>query len=81
MLPQYIHVLVARERQCNFVSDECPVSESFYGYAPSYPPNAIILTIFGLAFIVHTAQGAYYRTWGTLVAFSLGCLSEVIGLY
>ena len=79
MLLHSLHVIVARERQCNSVSDECPISESFYGYAPSYPPNAILLAIFGLAFIVHTAQGVYYRTWGTLIAFSLGCLSEVIG--
>lgn len=74
------HTLVARERACDTVSEYCPVTESFYGYAPSYPPNAILLALFGLAFIVHSAQGLYYRTWGTLIAFSLGCLSEVIGI-
>lgn len=73
------HILVARERECTSVSEECPVTSSFYGYGPSYPPNAILLALFGLAFIIHTAQGLYFRTWGILVAFSLGCLCEVIG--
>ena len=79
MLSHFPHILVARERQCTSVSEECPVTSSFYGYAPSYPPNAILLALFGLAFIIHTAQGVYFRTWGILVAFSLGCLCEVIG--
>ena len=79
MLSHSSHILVARERQCTSVSEECPVTSSFYGYAPSYPPNAILLALFGLAFIIHTAQGVYFRTWGILVAFSLGCLCEVIG--
>lgn len=79
MLSHSPHILVARERQCTSVSEECPVTSSFYGYAPSYPPNAILLALFGLAFIIHTAQGLYFRTWGILVAFSLGCLCEVIG--
>lgn len=79
MLSHSPHILVARERQCTSVSEECPVTSSFYGYAPSYPPNAILLALFGLAFIIHTAQGVYFRTWGILVAFSLGCLCEVIG--
>lgn len=80
MLSPSSHILVARERQCTSVSEECPVTSSFYGYAPSYPPNAILLALFGLAFIIHTAQGLYFRTWGILVAFSLGCLCEVIGM-
>lgn len=80
MLATTLHILVARERDCDTVSEECPVTESFYGYAPSYPPNAILLALFGLALIVHSAQGLYYRTWGTLIAFSLGCVSEVIGI-
>lgn len=79
MLSYSPHILIARERQCNSVSEECPVTNSFYGYAPSYPPNAILLALFGLALIIHTAQGIYFRTWGILVAFSLGCLCEVIG--
>ncbi|MCJ1467143.1 hypothetical protein MMC07_005765 [Pseudocyphellaria aurata] len=79
MLVNTLHTLVARERDCESVSDECPVTESFYGYAPSYPPNIALLVLFGLALFVHSAQGYYYRTWGTLIAFSLGCLSEVIG--
>lgn len=79
MLSHSSHILVARERECTSVSEECPVTSSFYGYAPSYPPNAILLALFGLAFIIHTAQGLYFRTWGILVAFSLGCLCEVIG--
>lgn len=79
MLSHSSHILVARERQCTKVSEECAVTSSFYGYAPSYPPNAILLALFGLAFIIHMAQGLYFRTWGILVAFSLGCLCEVIG--
>lgn len=80
MLVNTFHTLVARERECDSVSEDCPVTESFYGYAPSYPPNVALLVLFGLALIVHSAQGYYYRTWGTLIAFSLGCLSEVIGM-
>lgn len=80
MLSQSPHILVARERQCNSVSEECPVTSSFYGYAPSYPPNAILLALFGIALIIHATQGLYFRTWGILAAFSLGCLCEVIGM-
>lgn len=80
MLVDTLHTLVARERECVSVSEECPVTESFYGYAPSNPPNATLLALFGLALIVHSAQAIYYRTWGTFIAFSLGCLSEVIGI-
>ena len=74
-----IRALFVRDRSCSSVGPECPVSDSFYGYAPSTPPNAILLAFFGLALILHTAQGVHYRTWGTLIAFDLGCICEVIG--
>lgn len=80
MAARIIHILGARARNCDSVTVDCPVTDSFYGYAPSYPPSAILLALFGLALIIHTAQGVYYRTWGILVAFSLGCLCEVIGI-
>ncbi len=56
------------------------MSESFYGYAPSIPANATLLAVFGVALLIHTGQGIYYRSWATMVAFGLGCLCEVIGM-
>lgn len=79
MITNVHHLLYARQGMCDNVSPDCPISESFYGYAPSYPPNILLLILFGIALFAHTAQGVYYRTWGTLAAFSLGCICEVIG--
>lgn len=72
-------IVTKREMDCTGVGPDCPVSDSFYGYAPSTPPNAILLALFGLALIAHTAQGFYYRAWGSLITFGLGCICEVIG--
>lgn len=65
---------------CDNVGPDCPISGSFFGYAPSLPPNAVLLALFSVAIIAHTAQGVYYRTWGTFIAFFFGCLSDIIGI-
>lgn len=74
-----IRAIAKRDMSCESVGPDCPVSESFYGYAPSTPPNAILLALFGVALILHTVQGVRYRSWGTLIPFVLGCICEVVG--
>ena len=75
-----VSLLVPRGTNCERVGPDCPLSESYYGYAPSLPPNVILLVLFGLALVAHTAQGIYYRTWGTLTAFFFGCVCELLGM-
>lgn len=64
---------------CDSVNATCPISQSFYGYAPSLGPNVALLVIFALTLIAHGVQGIYYRAWGTLTAMGWGCICEVLG--
>ena len=72
------HFLFSRS-ECKTVSDNCPVSKSFYGYSPDLAPDVALLTLFSLALIAHAGQGYYYRAWTTLTAMVWGCICEVIG--
>jgi len=65
--------------KCTDVGPHCPIDQSPYSYAPSLPPNAILLAFFSVSLLIHTIQGIYYRTWGLLVALVCGGLCEVIG--
>ncbi|THV48040.1 hypothetical protein BGAL_0271g00060 [Botrytis galanthina] len=64
---------------CLKVSDECPVSATPFGYAPSLPANATLLAIFCIVTIAQLIQGFRYQTWGFTATFILGSLCEVIG--
>ena len=64
---------------CNAVSAACPVTDSFYGYAPSLAPNIALLAVFGVALVGHIGEGIYYRSWGMMIAFVCGCLSDILG--
>ena len=74
-----LHQLFARKQDCTGVSADCPISKSFYGYAPSLIPNAILLALFSLALLAHGVQGVYYRAWSTLTAMGWGCICELLG--
>ena len=75
-----------RERQCTTVKNAAWRTPSM-AMPPSYPSNTILLTLFGIALIIHTSQGVYFRTWGILVAFPLGptavwaCNRNLLGLH
>jgi hypothetical protein len=64
---------------CLKVSDECPISATPFGYAPSLAANVIFLAIFAVVMIAQMIQGVKYRTWGFTTAFILGSLFEVFG--
>jgi hypothetical protein len=55
------------------------VSSTVYGYAPSLPANAILLTVFSLVAVVQLIQGVTWKAWGFMIAFVLGSSCEVIG--
>ncbi|KAL9098774.1 MAG: hypothetical protein Q9163_005623 [Psora crenata] len=57
----------------------CPVSFSVYQYRPSLPANSIFIALFGLALIIHVAQGMIWRTWVFTFAMFWGCVAELIG--
>lgn len=64
---------------CRSVSPECPVESSIYGYYPSVPGNAFLLTWFGILLIINSILGIRLKTWTYMIAMILGCISEVIG--
>lgn len=57
----------------------CPPSVGVYEYRPSLAANTTFIAVFGLALIIHLAQGIRYKTWAFLFAMFWGCASEVIG--
>lgn len=63
----------------NCTLDVCDISFTVYKYRPSLPANAILIALFGLAMILHIAQGIRWRTWVFLVAMVWGCISEMLG--
>lgn len=64
---------------CVGVSDECPISATAYGYAPSLAANATLLAIFSIITIAQMIQGVKYHTWGFTTAFMLGGFFEILG--
>ncbi|KAF7876649.1 hypothetical protein EAF04_001734 [Stromatinia cepivora] len=64
---------------CLKVSDECPISATAYGYAPSLAANATLLAIFCIITLAQLIQGFKYQTWAFTATFMLGSLCEVIG--
>ena len=74
-----LHYVLPRAQQCTSISEDCPLSKSFYGYAPSLAPNVIMLVMFSATLVAHGVQGTYYRAWGTLTAMGWGCICEILG--
>lgn len=64
---------------CNYVSSECPVEDSIYGYYPSLPANAFFLALFAICLAFNLFFGTRYKTWTYMLAMGLGCLAQVIG--
>ncbi|KAF3922726.1 hypothetical protein ABW21_db0206508 [Orbilia brochopaga] len=59
--------------------DICPVSDSSYGYAPKLGFNVTLLVLFSLSTIGFIVVGIWKKTWGFLVAMTLGGLLEITG--
>ncbi|KAK6344301.1 hypothetical protein TWF696_007941 [Orbilia brochopaga] len=59
--------------------DTCPLSDSMYGYAPQLGFNVALLALFSLSTIGFIVVGIWKKTWGFLVAMTLGGLLEVVG--
>jgi len=74
-----LHYILPRAQQCTSISQDCPLSKSFYGYAPSLAPNVVMLVLFSATLVAHGIQGTYYRAWGTLIAMGWGCTCEIMG--
>ena len=74
-----LHYILPRAQQCTSINQDCPLSKSFYGYAPSLAPNVVMLVLFSATLVAHGVQGTYYRAWGTLTAMGWGCICEILG--
>ncbi|CUS14690.1 unnamed protein product [Tuber aestivum] len=59
--------------------DICPLDASFWDYRPSLALNSLLIALFGLSLLAHTAQGIKYKTWGFLVSMIFGCVAEIVG--
>ncbi|KAH8883783.1 putative RTA1 domain protein [Thozetella sp. PMI_491] len=57
----------------------CPIEAAQLPYAPNLAGNVLYLGIFGTCLVGNLALGLWFRTWGYLVAMSLGTLLEVLG--
>ncbi|KAK0713416.1 parasitic phase-specific protein PSP-1 [Lasiosphaeria miniovina] len=73
------HHFIAFGKNANCTLDVCPVSASILEYQPSIPGNAVIIGLFGLALLIHVAQGAVWRSWTFMICMVLGCVDEMIG--
>ncbi|KAF3931425.1 hypothetical protein ABW19_dt0202265 [Dactylella cylindrospora] len=59
--------------------DTCPVSDSMFVYKPSLGFNAALLALFAVSTIGFVGVGVWKKTWGFLVAMTLGGVLEVVG--
>lgn len=57
----------------------CPVTAGVYQYRPSIAANVVFLVLFGIAMIIHAAQGLKYRTFTFGSLMVIGCISEILG--
>lgn len=57
----------------------CDLSLAQIDYRPSLPGNALFAALFAICFIAQFILGIKYRTWGFMVATTLGMLTEIIG--
>ncbi|PQE07920.1 Sphingoid long-chain base transporter RSB1 protein [Rutstroemia sp. NJR-2017a WRK4] len=64
---------------CDKVSEQCPVSDTVFGYKPSLPINATLLALFCLVVVAQVVKGTYYRTWTFMTAMLLGSACLVVG--
>jgi hypothetical protein len=57
----------------------CPIAEAQLPYAPNLAGNVLYLAIFSFCLLFNLIVGVWSRTWGYMVAMSIGCLLEVLG--
>ncbi|KAF3923062.1 hypothetical protein ABW20_dc0105293 [Dactylellina cionopaga] len=57
----------------------CPISSSWFGYRPSLPMNAALLSMFTIAFTAHLFLALRYKTKGFGICFLIACLLEMSG--
>jgi hypothetical protein len=60
--------------------ETCPVSDSIYGYYPSLGWNAFPLAIAALCCLLQVGMGIKWKTWSYMVAVTIGCFLEAIGM-
>jgi hypothetical protein len=63
----------------NCTLSTCDVRTSLYQYQPSLPSNTIFVVLFGIALVIHVAQGLRWKTWAFMIAMLLGCIAEMVG--
>jgi len=59
--------------------DICPIQFSAFNYRPSLGFNAALLALFTLSTIGFLAIGIWKKTWGFMVAMTMGGVLEIIG--
>jgi len=57
----------------------CPISDAQLTYDPSLTANTFFLALFGVCLAITVPSCIYHRTWGYLVAMTMGLTLEMIG--
>lgn len=56
--------------------DTCPVSESVFGYVPQLGFNIVLLSLFSISTVAFVFIGIKKKTWGFMVAMTMGGLRK-----
>ncbi|KAH6992985.1 RTA1 like protein-domain-containing protein [Fusarium venenatum] len=71
---------MAEERPvCVHISEECPIEYTVYGYRPSLWVNALLASLFTMAFFANIWLGIRFRIRAYSIVLTLGCLAQMIG--
>src|SRR5438552_721089 len=64
--------------ECTFTT--CDIKDSYYGYRPSLPVNAVLVAIFGTSLSIFVAQGLLSKRFiGFSIVMVIGTFGETLG--
>jgi hypothetical protein len=64
---------------CTYVTAECPVEGSPYGYYPSLPANTVFLFFWAALIALNLGLGVIQKTYSISANLTGGCVLEMIG--
>lgn len=66
------------QEECTFAT--CDIKDSYYGYRPSLPVNAVFVAIFATSLLMFVAQGLLSKRFiGFSIAMAIGTFGETLG--
>jgi hypothetical protein len=68
-------------QNCTFVSPDCPVEATIYGFTPNLAINIFFCAAFGTCALLQFIQGLTWKTYPYTTTLILGCIAESIGTF